>query len=157
MKKIQDLIATLDKRIENDYKRMHKWRLIHRTLGIIFSLTLIVIPAIIAVGFTSSETTIGKVLLIITTIIGGLSTAFEPFFHSHQRRQDMNDMRLLHDQFSLELSKTNEDEGLLADIYDKYAIKFHKIYGSRGKALLDQRLSIKEGESKKSSDSNQTT
>jgi len=139
-----ELIEDLDLRIEHDYCRIRRWRILHRFLGIIFSIILIGLPALMAVGLLSTQNTIGKLMLLLVTLIAGLNSAFEPYFHSHQRRTDMNNMRQLHDEFRSEIIHSGEDEQGLLYVFKKFSKLFYDLYAERGKLLVDKRSASKE-------------
>lgn len=65
------LIRELDDRMRHDCTRLSMWRVVHRTTGLFYTVVLIVVPAVLAVGFTSSETPLGKVLLLTTAVGAG--------------------------------------------------------------------------------------
>ena len=143
MQDIESLIKELDERMYRDFKRMRAWRVIHRANGILFSLILILAPAVLAVGLTTSVTVAGKSLLFAIAVVGGLNATFKPYLHSQTRRQDMNAMRRLRDQFQGRLAAGNQGVDPAA-VYDEYSHTYSNMYELRGRELIDATLSLDE-------------
>jgi len=133
------LIETLHQRMRRDIRRMKRWRHFHRGLGIAGTLVLIVCPLLVANGLVRAETTTGQVLLSSVAVAGALVTTFKPFLHSRKRRNDMNTMRALHDQFCAELTAEKEEQARLRT-FAKYATSFASVYRARGDNLVDAEL-----------------
>jgi|tagenome__1003787_1003787.scaffolds.fasta_scaffold20110837_1 hypothetical protein len=142
---LDDLISELEDRIRRDFWRMKRWRLVHRTNGVLYSLVLIVGPAILAVGLTTSETPIGKGMLLAIAVVGGLNVAFKPYLHSQKRRGDANSMRRLHDEFRVEIVKSRaKDDVDCSIVYNRFSRIYANIYELRGRELIDATLSLDE-------------
>lgn len=136
------LIQELDDRMDRDCRRLSAWRVVHRTTGLFYTVVLIFVPAVLAVGFTSSETPLGKVLLLMAAVVGGLNVTFRPYLHSLYRRSAVNTMRRLRDEYRADVAAAVEGE-LLA-VYRKYAASYATIFEERGGELIDGRLSVEE-------------
>lgn len=136
------LIQELDDRMDRDCRRLSAWRVVHRTTGLFYTVVLIFVPAVLAVGFTSSETPLGKVLLLMAAVVGGLNVTFRPYLHSLNRRSAVNTMRRLRDEYRADVAAAVEGE-LLA-VYRKYAASYATIFEERGGELIDGRLSVEE-------------
>ncbi|KOX23191.1 hypothetical protein ADK67_21340 [Saccharothrix sp. NRRL B-16348] len=136
------LIRELDDRMRHDCTRLSMWRVVHRTTGLFYTVVLIVVPAVLAVGFTSSETPLGKVLLLTTAVVGGLNVTFRPYLHSLKRRSAVNTMRHLRDDFRADVA--NAVEGEVLAVYRKYSATYATIFEERGNELIDGRLSVEE-------------
>ncbi|MFT7840612.1 hypothetical protein Q5530_31095 [Saccharothrix sp. BKS2] len=134
------LIGELDQRMRRDCRRLTLWRNVHRTTGVAYTVVLILVPAVLAVGFTSSETALGKVLLLAAALVGGLNVTFKPYLHSRQRRGDVNAMRLLHDEFRAEVAAGGDRLAL----FRKYSAAYAGEFEQRGGELLDGRLGTEE-------------
>lgn len=144
MQEIEALINDLDKRMRHDRARVNRWRIAHRTNGILFNLVLIIAPAALAVGLTSSEDMLGKALLFAIAVVGGLNATFKPYLHSQRRRTDMNAMRRLHDEFQAEMAKASAEGASPISVYQKYSLIFSNIYELRGRELIDATLNMTE-------------
>ncbi|OKI30280.1 hypothetical protein A6A25_28900 [Saccharothrix sp. CB00851] len=136
------LIRELDDRMRQDCRRLSMWRVVHRTTGLFYTVVLILVPAVLAVGFTSSETALGKVLLLTAAVVGGLNMTFRPYLHSLKRRSAVNTMRRLRDDFRADVADAVEGEMLA--VYRKYAASYATIFEERGGELIDGRLSADE-------------
>lgn len=134
---ISDLLNELEGRMQRDFLRMRRWRLFHRLVGVCFSFVVVVIPAALVAGLLSSERLSGKICLLLATIIGGINAIFRPFYHSFQRRSDMNESRHLLDSFRSAIIRAKDDPKALLDAYDQYSAKFCGMYASRGSELVD--------------------
>ncbi|MCE6999883.1 hypothetical protein LZG04_34475 [Saccharothrix sp. S26] len=141
MADVDALIRELDDRMQHDCRRLSTWRVVHRTTGLCYTVVLILVPAVLAVGFTSSETALGKVLLLAAAVVGGLNVTFKPYLHSIKRRGDVNTMRRLRDEFRADVAAADGDA--LA-VYRKYSAAYATIFEERGGALVDGRLGVEE-------------
>jgi hypothetical protein len=94
------------------------------------------------VGFTSSETVLGKVLLLTAAVVGGLNVTFRPYLHSLRRRSAVNTMRRLRDEFRADVAASVDGEALV--VYRKYSATYATIFEERGGELVDGRLSADE-------------
>lgn len=142
MADVDALIRELDDRMQHDCRRMSLWRVVHRTTGLFYTVVLILVPAVLAVGFTSSETALGKVLLLTAAVVGGLNVTFKPYLHSIKRRGDVNTMRRLRDEFRADVAAAADGEAL--DVYRKYAATYATVFEQRGGELVDGRLGVEE-------------
>ncbi|NUT49677.1 MAG: hypothetical protein HOV94_20555 [Saccharothrix sp.] len=139
---VDALVRELDERMRQDCKRLSAWRVVHRTTGLFYTVVLIFVPAVLAVGFTTSETVLGKVLLLTAAVVGGLNVTFRPYLHSLQRRSAVNTMRRLRDDFRADVAATAGGDVL--DVYRKYSASYATIFEQRGGELVDGRLSVDE-------------
>ncbi|AXX31094.1 hypothetical protein KCV87_01400 [Actinosynnema pretiosum subsp. pretiosum] len=137
----QALISELDTRMRRDCDRMALWRVVHRTTGMAYSVVLIAVPAVLAAGFASSETPLGKALLLLAAVVGGLNVTFKPYLHSRKRRSDVNTMRRLRDEFRAE--SVREADKLA--VYEQYSAAYASVFEARGRELLDGSLGADEG------------
>jgi hypothetical protein len=135
----EQLTEALDERMRQDVARMKRWRLFHRGLGIAGSLVLIVCPLLVASGLLRAEGSTGQILLSAVSVAGALVTTFKPFLHSRKRRNDMNTMRALHDQFRAELAAAQGERAQLRT-FAKYSTIFASVYRARGDTLVDAEL-----------------
>ncbi|MFE9748431.1 hypothetical protein ACFYOT_26290 [Saccharothrix saharensis] len=142
MADVDALIRELDDRMQHDCRRLSLWRVVHRTTGLCYTVVLILVPAVLAVGFTSSETALGKVLLLTAAVVGGLNVTFKPYLHSMKRRGDVNTMRRLRDEFRADVAAATNGEAL--DVYRKYAATYATVFEQRGGELVDGRLGVEE-------------
>lgn len=142
MADVDTLIRELDDRMQHDCRRLSMWRVVHRTTGLCYTVVLIFVPAVLAVGFTSSETVLGKVLLLTAAVVGGLNVTFRPYLHSLKRRSDVNTMRRLRDDFRADVAAAVEGEVLA--VYRRYSATYATIFEERGGELIDGRLSVDE-------------
>lgn len=136
MADVNALVQELDQRMHADCRRLTVWRQLHRSTGVLYTIVLILVPAVLAVGFTSSETVLGKTLLLIAAVVGGLNVTFKPYLHSQKRRADVNTMRRLRDQFRGEVAKADD----VVAVYDKFSAQYAAIFEARGSALVDGTL-----------------
>ncbi|WP_433270508.1 hypothetical protein ACQPZF_09960 [Actinosynnema sp. CS-041913] len=136
MADVDALVQELDARMLRDCERLTYWRQVHRSTGVLYTIVLIFVPATLAVGFTSSETPLGKALLLATAVVGGLNVTFKPYVHSQKRRTDINTMRRLRDQFRGEVAKGGD----VIAVYEKYSAQYAAIFDARGRELIDGRL-----------------
>ncbi len=123
---------------------MSLWRVVHRTTGLLYTVVLILVPAVLAVGFTSSETALGKVLLLTAAVVGGLNVTFKPYLHSMKRRGDVNTMRRLRDEFRADVAAAADGEALA--VYREYSAAYAAIFEQRGGELVDGRLGVEQPE-----------
>ncbi|MFD1149721.1 hypothetical protein [Saccharothrix hoggarensis] len=142
MADVDALIRELDDRMRHDCRRMALWRVVHRTTGLCYTVVLILVPAVLAVGFTSSETALGKVLLLTAAVVGGLNVTFKPYLHSQKRRGDVNTMRRLRDEFRADVAGAGTGDVLA--VYRKYSAAYATVFEQRGGELIDGRLSAEE-------------
>ncbi|MFJ6676470.1 hypothetical protein ACIQMJ_35660 [Actinosynnema sp. NPDC091369] len=142
MADVNALIRELDDRMRHDCRRLSTWRVVHRTTGLLYTVVLIAVPAVLAVGFTSSETALGKVLLLAAAVVGGLNVTFKPYLHSIKRRGDVNTMRRLRDEFRADVAAAADGEAL--DVYRKYSATYATVFEQRGGELVDGRLGVEE-------------
>lgn len=136
------LVRELDERMRHDCRRLSVWRVVHRTTGLFYTVVLIFVPAVLAVGFTSSETPLGKVLLLMAAVVGGLNVTFRPYLHSLKRRSAVNTMRRLRDEYRADVADAVEGE--LLTVYRRYSAAYAAIFEERGGELIDGRLSVEE-------------
>ncbi|CCH29212.1 hypothetical protein ABZ816_38435 [Actinosynnema sp. NPDC047251] len=136
MADVNALVQELDDRMRTDYRRLTVWRQVHRSTGVVYTIVLILVPAVLAVGFTSSETVLGKTLLLIAAVVGGLNVTFKPYLHSQKRRADVNTMRRLRDRFRGEVAKAED----VVAVYDRYSAHYAAIFEARGRELVDGAL-----------------
>jgi hypothetical protein len=139
---VEALIRELDDRMRLDCRRLSVWRVVHRTTGLLYTVVLIFVPAVLAVGFTSSETVLGKWLLLTAAVVGGLNVTFKPYLHSQKRRASVNTMRRLRDEFRADVISTGD--GDLLAVYRKYSAAYATIFEQRGGELVDGRLAVEE-------------
>jgi hypothetical protein len=144
MHDITRLIEELDNRMKRDCRWLMRWRHFHRIVAIMINLTLIAAPSILAVGLTTSETILGKTLLLSIAILGGLSATFKPYTHSYKRRADMNSIYRLRDEFRGEAAKVATTDSLLVEVYQRYSYIYSNIYELRGKELIEATLGVSE-------------
>ncbi|MFE2751919.1 hypothetical protein ACFXGA_07925 [Actinosynnema sp. NPDC059335] len=136
------LVRELDDRMRQDCRRLSMWRVVHRSTGLFYTVVLIFVPAVLAVGFTSSETPLGKVLLLTAAVVGGLNVTFRPYLHSLKRRSAVNTMRRLRDEFRADVAAAVEGEVLA--VYRRYSAAYATLFEQRGGELVDGRLSADE-------------
>ncbi|MBW4717468.1 hypothetical protein [Saccharothrix obliqua] len=134
---VEVLVRELDERMLRDCTRLTKWGWVHRATGVVYTVVLILVPAVLAVGFTSSETAIGKALLLVAAVVGGLNVTFKPYVHSQKRRADVNTMRRLRDQFRAEVARADD----VVAVYDRYSAQYAAVFEARGRDLVDGKLS----------------
>jgi hypothetical protein len=144
MQEIEKLIDELDERMQKDCRWLARWRQFHRIVAVFLSLVLTVAPSVLAVGLMSSESLLGKVLLLMIAVVGGLTTTFKPYTQSYKRRADLNALHRLRDEFRAEVAKAQEDGTPVVDIYKKYSSVYANIYELRGKELIEATLSVTE-------------
>ncbi|MEV0675774.1 hypothetical protein AB0I60_04535 [Actinosynnema sp. NPDC050436] len=133
---VNALVQELDDRMHTDCRRLTVWRQVHRSTGVLYTIVLILVPAVLAVGFTSSETVLGKSLLLVAAVVGGLNVTFKPYLHSQKRRADVNAMRRLRDRFRGEVAKADD----VIAVYDHYSAQYAAIFEARGRELVDGAL-----------------
>jgi hypothetical protein len=132
----RELIREFGRRLEADFKWMRLCRHSHRALGILFTLVLVAIPPLVAAGILPSESMWGKLLLLAVTVVAALNSVFQPLALGDFRRQDMNQIRLLHDQFRADVVNAADDEKRIA-LFKDYTRKFTALFAGRSARLLD--------------------
>ncbi|MDQ2588626.1 hypothetical protein [Saccharothrix yanglingensis] len=137
---VEKLVQELDDRMLRDCRRLSLWRVVHRGTGMAYTVVLILVPAVLAVGFTSSETVLGKVLLLAAAVVGGLNVTFKPYLHSRKRRNDVNAVRLMRDEFRAEVAAGGD---VLAT-YRRYSAAYAAEFEKRGGELLDGTLGVEQ-------------
>jgi hypothetical protein len=133
-------VQEIDDRMAHDVRLLTRWRLVHRTVGVLYTIVLIFVPAVLAVGFTSSETPLGKTLLLVAAVVGGLNVTFKPYLHSQKRRADVNNMRRLRDQFRIEAAAGGD----VMAVCEKYSALYADMFEARGRELVDGHLGKEE-------------
>jgi len=137
------LATGLRRRIEDDWKRMHAWRLWHRSIALLFAAFTIAIPVILAADLLPERSKyIQKILLLIVALAGGLNAAFQPARLSTMRRADMNKSRRLLDDYCAKIIQYREDMQGLLNAYRTYSKEFADIYDERGQRLIEPLLAI---------------
>ncbi|GAA0261081.1 hypothetical protein GCM10010492_72650 [Saccharothrix mutabilis subsp. mutabilis] len=137
---VEALVQELDDRMAKDCRALTRWRHVHRTVGVFYTIVLVLVPAVLAVGFTSSETVLGKTLLLVAAVVGGLNVTFKPYLHSQKRRADVNNMRRLRDQFRAEVTDSPDAKA----VYEKYSALYAEMFEARGRELVDGHLGKEE-------------
>jgi hypothetical protein len=140
MQDIEGLLNELNERMRRDWSRMKRWSLIHRTNGVLYTLVLILAPAVLAVGLISSDSVLGKSLLFAVAVVGSLNVTFKPYLHGQRRRTDMSTIRRLHDEYKIAVAVSEGDNAKLVAVYEKYSAEFSDFYDLRGGALVDAAL-----------------
>ncbi|NUT94441.1 MAG: hypothetical protein HOY78_20725 [Saccharothrix sp.] len=137
---VEAVVRELDDRLAHDIRQLSRWRLVHRTVGVFYTIVLVLVPAVLAVGFTSSETPLGKVLLLVAAVVGSLNVTFKPYLHSQKRRADVNNARRLRDQFRIEVAAGGD----VAAVCEKYSALYAAMFEARGRELVDGHLGKEE-------------
>lgn len=137
---IDFLFDELLSRIKSDVNRKARWRLFHRTAGIIFTVISIAFPLALTAGFSSSDEVTGKMFLYVVAFVGGLNVLFNPYMHASRRRSEMNTSRRLYDKVRGVLAAGGLDHEGKCVCYQSFSEEFSQIYGARGDSVLDGEL-----------------
>lgn len=139
----KELLEELEERARRDFQRMRRWRHVHRLLGVLFTVSLIAVPPLLAFGVVEQTDSLGKGLLLGMTLVAALNAAFEPLTHSQRRRASMNAGRRLYDHIRAARLAASTDDASLLEVFEDFADRFADLYAARGKGLLDADLSAK--------------
>jgi hypothetical protein len=138
------LISDLDNRIENDHRRLRRWRYIHRATGLLAAATLVVVPPILAVGLISAGGTTGKILLFTITVVASFNSLLQPLHQSSRRRSDANNALRLLDEFRAKVALCPKELEPLVELHQTFSARFAKLYAERGEGLIEATIQSKE-------------
>jgi len=143
----EELLSKLDTDIEEDAKKMGRWRQIHRVVAYAITLTLIMLP--VAVAMKLFGDTIQPVCLFALTVLAAYEGLFRPASYSARRRIDASDMTELLWQFrSAVIGAPANDTARRLAVHDMYRKRFQDLYRQRGQYLVDYGLAQHENEAK---------
>jgi hypothetical protein len=142
---IEDLLARLETDIEQDAKKMGRWRQIHRIAGTGIAVTLIMLPVLVAMKLLGDG--IQPYCLFALTVIAAYDGLFRPAAYSARRRGDAADMtELLWQLRSAVLSVPASDPARRLAIHDTFRKRFQELYRQRGQSLVDYGLAQHEAD-----------
>src|SRR5690242_4284092 len=141
------LLSQLEHDIEEDARRMSKWRKIHRIIATAVTLTLIVLPVSTAMKLLG-EGSIQTYCLFALTVLAAFDGMFKPAAYSARRRVDATDMTELLWQFRSAVAAAAPEHKLA--VHDAYRKRFLELYRQRGQYLVDYGLAQRENDKRKS-------
>jgi hypothetical protein len=142
---IEELLAKLDTDIEQDAKKMGRWRQIHRIVATAIAITLIMLPVLIAMKLLGDG--IQPYCLFALTVTAAYDGLFRPAAYSARRRNDAADMTELLWQFrSAMLAVPATDTMRRLAIHDAFRKRFQDMYRQRGQSLVDYGLAQHEAD-----------
>src|SRR5690349_2050502 len=143
------LLSQLEHDIEEDARRMSKWRKIHRIIATAVTLTLIVLPVSTAMKLLG-EGSIQTYCLFALTVLAAFDGMFKPAAYSARRRVDATDMTELLWQFRSAVVAAGTDQARKLAVHDAYRKRFLELYRQRGQYLVDYGLAQRENDKRKS-------
>jgi hypothetical protein len=147
---IEELLGRLDTDIEEDAKKMGRWRQIHRVIATAVTLTLIVLPVATAMKLLG-EGNIQTYCLFALTVLAAFDGMFKPAAYSARRRVDASDMtELLWQYRSAVVAAPANDPGRRIAVHDAFRKRYQDLYRLRGQYLVDYGLAQRENDKGKS-------
>jgi hypothetical protein len=141
---IEEMLGRLELDIENDARKMFRWRQIHRVVACGVTLTLIVLPVAVAMkdlGYVQPY------CLFALTVIAAYDGLFRPAAHSARRRSDAADMTdLLWEFRSARLATPATDAAARLAVHDSFRQRYQALFRARGRYLVDFSLAQHENE-----------
>jgi hypothetical protein len=145
----QELLSRLETDIEEDAKKMGRWRQIHRVIGTAVTLILIVLPVSTAMKLLG-EGAIQTYGLFALTVLAAFDGMFKPAAYSARRRVDATDMTELLWQFRSAVVAAGTEQGRQLAVHDAYRKRYLDLYRQRGQYLVDYGLAQRENDKRKS-------
>lgn len=139
MASVDGMLTELEKRFEKDWKRMGRWRQVHRSAGLLLTAVVVGVPALGAVGFVDTGDEVGKLLMGLASLSAVVVSTYRPLVHSRLRRSDMNRGRALWDELRATVSGAASDEQK-RDVFKTFSEKFRGMYEDRGDHLIETEL-----------------
>jgi hypothetical protein len=147
---IEELLGRLDTDIEEDARKMSRWRQIHRVIATAVTLTLIVLPVATAMKLLG-EGSIQTYCLFALTVLAAFDGMFKPAAYSARRRVDAADMtELLWQYRSAVVAVPANDPGRRIAVHDAFRKRYQDLYRQRGQYLVDYGLAQRENDKGKS-------
>jgi hypothetical protein len=146
---IDELLAGLERDIQDDAKKMGKWRQIHRITATAVTLALIVLPVSTAMKLLG-EGAIQTYCLFGLTVVAAFDGMFKPAAYSARRRVDATEMTELLWQFRSAVVAAGIDPGRKLAVHDAYRKRFLDVYRQRGQYLVDYGLAQRENDKQRS-------
>lgn len=146
---IDQLLSTLESEIQEDARRMGRWRKIHRVIATSVTLILIALPVMTAMKLLG-EGSIQTYCLFALTVLAAFDGMFKPAAYSARRRVDATDMTELLWQFRSAVVTAGTDQTRQLAVHDAYRKRFLDLYRQRGQYLVDYGLAQRESDKRKS-------
>ncbi|HEY0989327.1 MAG TPA: hypothetical protein VGD80_19795 [Kofleriaceae bacterium] len=144
------MLGRLDTDIEEDSRKMGRWRQIHRVIATAVTLTLIVLPVATAMKLLG-EGNIQTYCLFALTVLAAFDGMFKPAAYSARRRVDAADMtELLWQYRSAVVAAPANDPGRRIAVHDAFRKRYQDLYRQRGQYLVDYGLAQRENDKGKS-------
>jgi hypothetical protein len=145
----EELLGRLETDIEEDARKMGRWRQIHRVIGTTVTLVLIVLPVTTAMKLLG-EGSIQTYCLFGLTVLAAFDGLFKPAAYSARRRVDATDMTELLWQLRSAIVAAGTDQARKLAVHDAYRKRFLDLYRQRGQYLVDYGLAQRENDKRKS-------
>jgi hypothetical protein len=147
---IEELLGRLDTDIDEDAKKMSRWRQIHRVIATAVTLTLIVLPVATAMKLLGAGS-IQTYSLFALTVLAAFDGMFKPAAYSARRRVDASDMtELLWQYRSAVVAIPANDTARKIAVHDAFRKRYQDLYRQRGQYLVDYGLAQRENDKGKS-------
>lgn len=154
---IEELLGRLDTDIEEDARKMGRWRQIHRVLATGITLILIILPVATAMKLLG-EGSIQTYSLFALTVLAAFDGMFKPAAYSARRRVDATDMtELLWQYRSAVAALPANDQARRIAVHDAYRKRYQDLYRQRGQYLVDYGLAQRENDKGNRSESGAVT
>ena len=145
----EELLGRLEADIEEDARKMGRWRQIHRVMATAVTLILIVLPITTAMKLLG-EGSIQTYCLFALTVLAAFDGLFKPAAYSARRRVDATDMTELLWQFRSAAVAAGTDPARRLAVHDAYRKRFLDLYRQRGQYLVDYGLAQRENDKRRS-------
>jgi hypothetical protein len=145
----EELLGRLETDIEEDARKMGRWRQIHRIIGTAVTLILIVLPVTTAMKLLG-EGSVQTYCLFGLTVLAAFDGMFKPAAYSARRRVDATDMTELLWQLRSAIVAAGTDQARRLAVHDAYRKRFLDLYRQRGQYLVDYGLAQRENDRRKS-------
>lgn len=145
----EELLGRLETDIEEDARKMGRWRQIHRIIGTVVTLIMIVLPVSTAMKLLG-EGSIQTYCLFALTVLAAFDGMFKPAAYSARRRVDATDMTELLWQLRSAIVAAGTDQARRLAVHDAYRKRYLDLYRQRGQYLVDYGLAQRENDKRKS-------
>jgi hypothetical protein len=145
----EELLGRLETDIEQDARKMGRWRQIHRIIGTTVTLILIVLPVSTAMKLLG-DGNIQTYCLFGLTVLAAFDGMFKPAAYSARRRVDATDMTELLWQLRSAVVAAGTDQTRQLAVHDAYRKRYLDLYRQRGQYLVDYGLAQRENDKRKS-------
>ncbi len=150
----EEMLGRLEHEIEQDARKMFRWRQTHRVVACAVTLTLIALPVLATMKDLAGRE---HYFLFALTVIAAYEGLFRPAVHSARRRTDAVDMTdLLWELRSALIATPVTDAAQRLAVHDRFRLRYQALFRARGKTLVDFSLAQHENDTTNSVDTRPT-